>query len=121
MFRATSARHRDTQPARGRVHETIARRRVEKTPVSGAAVARRAGYPEPSSPSISDVKTGVAEAVRETADHRRRFSVTRPGTHKVSCTLPPGLGRTPTVAQGVSRGPNAPVVAVFRASTATKL
>ena len=40
---ALAARHRDTQAALGRVHDAIARLRREKTPVSVAAVARRAG------------------------------------------------------------------------------
>ena len=35
---ALAARHRDTQAALGRVHDTIARLRREKTPVSVAAV-----------------------------------------------------------------------------------
>ena len=43
---ALAARHRDTQAALGRVHEAITRLRREKTPVSVAAVARRAGFSE---------------------------------------------------------------------------
>ena len=43
---ALAARHRDTQAALGRVRDTIARLRREKTPVSVAAVARRAGFSE---------------------------------------------------------------------------
>ena len=43
---ALAARRRDTQTALGRVHDTIARLRREKTPVSVAAVARRAGFSE---------------------------------------------------------------------------
>ena len=39
---ALAARHRDTQAALGRVRDTIPRLRREKTPVSVAAVARRA-------------------------------------------------------------------------------
>ena len=42
---ALAARHRDTQAALSRVHEAITRLRREKTPVSVAAVARRAGVP----------------------------------------------------------------------------
>ena len=40
---ALAARRRDTQAALGRVHDAIARLRREKTPISVAAVARRAG------------------------------------------------------------------------------
>jgi hypothetical protein len=43
---ALAARYRDTQAALGRVRDTIARLRREKTPVSVAAVARRAGFSE---------------------------------------------------------------------------
>ena len=39
---ALAARHRDTQAALGRVRDAITRLRREKTPVSVAAVARRA-------------------------------------------------------------------------------
>jgi hypothetical protein len=39
---ALAARRRDTQNSLGRVHDAIARLRREKTPVSVAAVARRA-------------------------------------------------------------------------------
>jgi hypothetical protein len=39
---ALAARRRDTESALGPVHDTIARLRREKTPVSVAAVARRA-------------------------------------------------------------------------------
>jgi hypothetical protein len=38
---ALAARHRDTQAALGRVRDTIARLRREKTPISVAVVARR--------------------------------------------------------------------------------
>ena len=70
---ALAARHRDTQAALGRVHEAIARLRREKTPVSAAAVARRAGVSRTFVYTNPDAKTAVAKAVRETADQRRRL------------------------------------------------
>ena len=56
-----------------RVHEAIARLRREKTPVSAAAVARRAGVSRTFVYTNPDAKTAVAKAVRETADQRRRL------------------------------------------------
>ena len=43
---ALAARRRDTQNAIGRINDAIARLRREKSPVSVAAVARRAGFSE---------------------------------------------------------------------------
>jgi hypothetical protein len=43
---ALAAGHRDTQAALGRVRDTVARLRREKTAVSVAAVARRASFSE---------------------------------------------------------------------------
>jgi hypothetical protein len=63
-----AARHRDTQAALGRVHEAIARLRREKTPVSVAAVARRAGVSRTVVYTNPDAKTAVAKAVRESAE-----------------------------------------------------
>jgi chromosome segregation ATPase len=69
---ALAARHRDTQAALGRVRDTIARLRREKTPVSVAAVARRAGVSRTFLYTNPDAKTAVSKAIRETADQRRR-------------------------------------------------
>ena len=68
---ALAARHRDTQAALGRVRDTIARLRREKTPVSVAAGARRAGVSRTSIYTNPDAKTTVSRAIRETADQRR--------------------------------------------------
>lgn len=70
---ALAARHRDTQTALGRVRDTIARLRREKTPVSVAAVARRAGVSRTFLYTNSDAKTAVADAIRETGDQRSRL------------------------------------------------
>ena len=70
---ALAARRRDTQAALGRVHDTIARLRREKTPVSVAAVARRAGVSRTFVYTNPDAKTAVAKAIRETGDQRRRL------------------------------------------------
>ena len=68
---ALAARHRDTQAALGRVRDTIARLRREKTPVSVAAVARRAGVSRTFLYTNPEAKTAVSKAIRETADQRR--------------------------------------------------
>ena len=68
---ALAARHRDTQAALGRVRDTIARLRREKTPVSVAVVARRAGVSRTFLYTNPDAKTAVAEAIRETGDQRQ--------------------------------------------------
>ena len=72
---ALAARHRDSQAALGRVRDTIARLRREKTPVSVAAVARRAGVSRTFLYTNQDAKTAVAEATRQTGDQRRRLVV----------------------------------------------
>jgi chromosome segregation ATPase len=72
---ALAARHRDTQAALGRVRDTIARLRREKTPVSVAVVARRAGVSRTFLYTNTDAKTAVAEAIREAGDQRSRLLV----------------------------------------------
>jgi chromosome segregation ATPase len=72
---ALAARHRDTQAALGRVRDTIARLRREKTPVSVAAVARRAGVSRTFLYTNPDAKTAVAETIRRAHDQRRRLVV----------------------------------------------
>jgi chromosome segregation ATPase len=68
---ALAARHRDTQAALGRVGDAIARLHREKTPVSVAAVARRAGVSRTFLYTNDDAKSAVSKAIRETADQRR--------------------------------------------------
>jgi chromosome segregation ATPase len=70
---ALAARHRDTQAALGRVHEAITRLRREKTPVSVAAVARRASVSRTFVYTNPDAKTAVAKAIRESGDRRSRL------------------------------------------------
>lgn len=72
---ALASRRRDTQAALGRVHDAITRLRREKTPVSIAAVARRAGVSRTFLYTNRDAKTAVAKAIRDTADQRRRLLV----------------------------------------------
>jgi hypothetical protein len=69
---ALAARHRSTQAALGRVRDTIARLRREKTPVSVAAVARRAGVSRTFLYTNQDAKTAVAAAIRQAGDQRSR-------------------------------------------------
>jgi chromosome segregation ATPase len=70
---ALAARHRDTQAALGRVCDTIARLRREKTPVSVAAVARRADVSRTFLYTNPDAKTAVAQAIQESGDQRSRL------------------------------------------------
>lgn len=70
---ALAARHRDTQAALGRVRDTIAGLRREKTPVSVAVVARRAGVSRTFLYTNQDAKAAVAEAIRQTTDQRRQL------------------------------------------------
>jgi chromosome segregation ATPase len=70
---ALAARRRDTQDAIGRVNDAIARLRREKTPVSVAAVARRAGVSRTFLYTNQDAKTAVAAAIRATTDKRRQL------------------------------------------------
>ena len=69
---ALAARHRSTQNAIDRVHEAITWLRREKTPVSVAAVARRAEVSRTFLYTNRDAKTAVGEAIRQTTDQRVR-------------------------------------------------
>lgn len=70
---ALAARHRDSQAALDRVRDSIARLRRERTPVSVAAVARRAGVSRTFLYTNLDAKTAVAEAIRQTGNQRSRL------------------------------------------------
>jgi chromosome segregation ATPase len=70
---ALAARRRDTQAALERVHEAITRLRRDKTPVSVAAVARRADVSRTFLYTNPDAKTAVVDAIRETAAQRDRL------------------------------------------------
>ena len=70
---ALAARHRDTQAALARVHDAIARLRREKTPISVAAVARRAGVSRTFVYTNADAKSAVAKAIQEAGDQLGRL------------------------------------------------
>jgi len=70
---ALAARRRETQSAIGRVHDAITRLRREKSPVSVAAVARRAGVSRTFLYTNQDAKTAVVKAIRATTDKRRQL------------------------------------------------
>lgn len=59
---ALAARRTSAQAALGRVHDALARMRREKTPVTVAAVARRAGVSRTFLYSNPDARTAVADA-----------------------------------------------------------
>jgi chromosome segregation ATPase len=68
---ALAARRRDTQAALDRVHQAITRLRRDKTPLTVAAVARRADVSRTFLYTNTDAKPAVAEAIRETAQRNR--------------------------------------------------
>jgi chromosome segregation ATPase len=70
---ALAARHQNTQAALGRVRDTIAQLRREKTPIGVAVVARRAGVSRTFLYTNPDAKPAVAKAIRESGDQRRRL------------------------------------------------
>jgi chromosome segregation ATPase len=70
---ALAARRRDTQAALERVHEAIARLRRDKTPVTVAAIARRADVSRTFLYTNSDARTTLAKSIRETAVQRDRL------------------------------------------------
>jgi hypothetical protein len=67
---ALAARRRDTLAALDRVHDAINRLRREKTPISIAAVARRAGVSRTFLYTNTDAKTAVAQAIND--DNKRQ-------------------------------------------------
>ena len=67
---ALAARHRATEPALKRVHDAIARLRREKSQLSLAAVARRAGVSRTFLYSNPDARTAVAAALAEAGERR---------------------------------------------------
>jgi hypothetical protein len=69
---ALAARHRNTQAALGRVHDAIARLRRDQTPVTVAALARRADVSRTFLYTNPDAKTAVAGAIQDTTDQRNR-------------------------------------------------
>ena len=81
---ALAARHRDTQAALGRVRDAITRLRREKTPVSVAAVARRAGVSRTFLYTNPDAKTAVAEAIRHADDQRRQLVVETDNSYELT-------------------------------------
>jgi hypothetical protein len=67
---ALAARHRSTQTALGRVHDAISRLRREKTPISVAAVSRRADVSRTFLYENPEARSAVAAAIAD-ADERR--------------------------------------------------
>ena len=76
---ALAARRRDTQAALGRVHDAITRLRREKTPVSVAAVARRADVSRTFLYNNPDARTAVADAIRRGRRRSASELARRPG------------------------------------------
>ncbi len=79
---AQAARRRDTEAALGRVHDTIARLGKDKTPISVAAVARRAGVSRTFLYTNPDARAAVAEAVQDTTDQHGRLRDEQDSQHE---------------------------------------
>jgi hypothetical protein len=75
---ALAARHRSTQTALGRVHDAISRLRREKTPISVAAVSRRADVSRTFLYENSEARSAVAAAIAD-ADERRGQALVEQG------------------------------------------
>jgi chromosome segregation ATPase len=78
---ALAARRRATQDAITRVHDTIARLRRDKTPLSVAAVARRAGVSRTFLYDNPQARTAVATAIAE-AGQRRTQTLANPADQR---------------------------------------
>jgi hypothetical protein len=70
---ALAARRRSTDAALQRVHDALARLRREKTHVSVAAVARRAGVSRTFVYDNPDARAAVAAVIAETGEHRTQI------------------------------------------------
>ena len=81
---ALASRHRDAQAALGRVHDAITRLRRENTPISVAAVARRAGVSRTFLYANPEAKTIVAAAITETTDRRTPLVADHDDQHQAS-------------------------------------
>ena len=71
---ALAARRRNTQAALDRIHDAITRLRREKTPVSVAAVARRAAVSRTFLYTNPDAKAAIAQAVTREPQRESRFT-----------------------------------------------
>jgi hypothetical protein len=81
---ALASRHRDAQAALGRVHDAITRLRRDNTPISVAAVARRAGVSRTFLYANPEAKTIVAAAITETTDRRTPLIADHDDQHQAS-------------------------------------
>jgi chromosome segregation ATPase len=71
---ALAARRRSTQAALDRIHDAITRLRREKTPVSVAAVARRADVSRTFLYTNSDAKAAIAQAITQERQQDKAFA-----------------------------------------------
>ena len=81
---ALASRRRSTQGALGRVSEAIARLKREKTPVSVAVVARRAGVSRTFLYDNPDARAAVAAAVAAAGEHRRQLANSHDDHHEAT-------------------------------------
>jgi chromosome segregation ATPase len=81
---ALASRRRDTQAALGRVRDTIARLRREKTPISVAAVARRAQVSRTFLYSNPDARKTVAAAIADSGEQRVQLTAEQDDRHEAT-------------------------------------
>jgi chromosome segregation ATPase len=81
---ALAARRRDTQAALDRVNDAITRLRRDKTPVSVAAIARRADVSRTFLYTNSEAKTVVAEAIRKYGERHEQLAAGCDDSHEAS-------------------------------------
>jgi hypothetical protein len=78
---ALAARRRDTQAALGRVQDAITRLRRDRTPVSVAAVARRAGVSRTFLYDNAEARTAIVAAITAAGQERRQLLVDQDDQH----------------------------------------
>ena len=78
---ALAARRRDTQAALGRVQDAITRLRRDRTPVSVAAIARRAAVSRTFLYDNPDARTAVAAAITDASRQRRQLLIDQDERH----------------------------------------
>lgn len=81
---ALASRRRDTQAALGRIHDAITRLRREHTPLSVAAVARRAGVSRTFLYTNPEARAAITAAVTAAGEQRRELAADHDDQHQAT-------------------------------------
>ncbi len=81
---ALAARRRDTLAALGRIHDAITRLLRENTPISVAAVARRAGVSRTFLYTHPEARAAITAAITEAGDQRRQLAADHDDQHEAT-------------------------------------